>query len=159
MLEVPLRFTLDVVLKSISNNFLKTVVDQTPLSYTPPPFPSLYWPFPVAGTQTAFLYDAYSMFKFTLYWTLICVVGVHMVAASYACAIQWKNWKVIWVVPIIYLIIGGVEAVIAGSVVGGVLGGVYSAGFFRMSTWIPLSWGVINAMVLILSSFAIQGGL
>ncbi|RMZ05612.1 hypothetical protein D0864_02435, partial [Hortaea werneckii] len=142
-----------------SNNFLKTVVDQTPLSYTPPPFPSLYWPFPVAGTQTAFLYDAYSMFKFTLYWTLICVVGVHMVAASYACAIQWKNWKVIWVVPIIYLIIGGVEAVIAGSVVGGVLGGVYSAGFFRMSTWIPLSWGVINAMVLILSSFAIQGGL
>ncbi|GAB1738261.1 hypothetical protein KC333_g4002 [Hortaea werneckii] len=99
------------------------------------------------------------MFKFTLYWTLICVVGVHMVAASYACAIQWKNWKVIWVVPIIYLIIGGVEAVIAGSVVGGVLGGVYSAGFFRMSTWIPLSWGVINAMVLILSSFAIQGGL
>ncbi|KAI6858892.1 hypothetical protein KC343_g15580 [Hortaea werneckii] len=99
------------------------------------------------------------MFKFTLYWTLICVVGVHMVAASYACAIQWKNWKVIWVVPIIYLIIGGIEAVIAGSVVGGVLGGVYSAGFFRMSTWIPLSWGVINAMVLILSSFAIQGGL
>ncbi|OTA33306.1 hypothetical protein BTJ68_05933 [Hortaea werneckii EXF-2000] len=118
-------------------------------SYTPPPFPSLYWPFPVAGTQTAFLYDAYSMFKFTLYWTLIFT----LVRSS------GKNWKVIWVVPIIYLIIGGVEAVIAGSVVGGVLGGVYSAGFFRMSTWIPLSWGVINAMVLILSSFAIQGGL
>jgi len=39
------------------------------------------------------------------------------------------------------------------------IGGVYTAGYFRMSTWIPFSWGVINALVLILSSFAIQGGL
>jgi len=42
---------------------------------------------------------------------------------------------------------------------GNRLGGVYSAGYFRMSTWIPLSWGIINAVVLILASFAIQGGL
>jgi hypothetical protein len=39
------------------------------------------------------------------------------------------------------------------------IGGVYTAGYFRMSTWIPFSWGIINALVLILSSFAIQGGL
>lgn len=39
------------------------------------------------------------------------------------------------------------------------LSGIYSAGYFRMSTWIPFSWGLINALVLILSSFAIQGGL
>jgi hypothetical protein len=39
------------------------------------------------------------------------------------------------------------------------LSGIYTAGFFKMSTWIPLSWGIINAVVLILSSFAIQGGL
>lgn len=39
------------------------------------------------------------------------------------------------------------------------LGGIYKAGSFRMSTWIPLTWGIINALVLILSSFAIQGGL
>jgi len=39
------------------------------------------------------------------------------------------------------------------------LAGVYSAGYFRMSTWIPFSWGVINALTLIISSFAIQGGM
>lgn len=39
------------------------------------------------------------------------------------------------------------------------LSGVYASGFFRMSTWIPFSWGVINALVLILSSFALQGGM
>jgi hypothetical protein len=39
------------------------------------------------------------------------------------------------------------------------LGGVYQSGYFEMSTWIPFVWGAINAMVLILSSFAIYGGL
>ncbi|EMC99017.1 hypothetical protein BAUCODRAFT_146005 [Baudoinia panamericana UAMH 10762] len=141
------------------SNFLKTVVDTRPLSYTPPQFPALYWPFPVYGTQTQYLYDARSMWLFTLYWTLICVVGIHIIAASYAVAMQWKNWKIVWVVPIIYVVVGGIEAVIAGNVVGGLLSGVYSVGYFRMSTWIPLSWGIINTLVLVLSSFAIQGGL
>lgn len=39
------------------------------------------------------------------------------------------------------------------------IGGVYNAGYFRMSTWIPFVWALINTLVLILSSFAIQGGL
>jgi hypothetical protein len=39
------------------------------------------------------------------------------------------------------------------------LGGVYQAGSFEMSTWIPFVWAVINTLVLILSSFAIYGGL
>lgn len=59
------------------------------------------------------------MFRFTLLWTLICVVGTHLVAASYAMAVQYRNWKVIWLVPIVYALIGGVEAAMAGSVTGG----------------------------------------
>ena len=59
------------------------------------------------------------MWRFTLYWTLICIVAVHMVAAGYACIIQYRNWKTIWVAPLIYLIVGGIEALIAGNVVGG----------------------------------------
>lgn len=39
------------------------------------------------------------------------------------------------------------------------LGGVYQAGYFEMSTWIPFVWAIINMLVLILSSFAIYGGL
>ncbi len=99
--------------------FLKSQVDPKPLSYVPPPFPSLYWPFPVGGDQTRYLYDAGSIWRYTLYWTLVCVVGVHLAAAGYACMVQYRNWKIIWVVPIIYLIIGGIEALIAGNVVGG----------------------------------------
>lgn len=102
-----------------TRRFLKVIVEPKPLSYEVPPFPSLYWPFPVDGTQTAYLYDAPAMWRFTLYWTLIFVVGVHMAAAGYACAMQYHNWKIIWVVPLVYLIIGGIEALIAGNVVGG----------------------------------------
>ena len=39
------------------------------------------------------------------------------------------------------------------------LGAVYGAGDFKMSTWIPFIWALINVLVLILSSFSIQGGL
>lgn len=39
------------------------------------------------------------------------------------------------------------------------LGGVYQSGYFVMSTWIPFVWAVINTLVLIISSFAIYGGL
>ena len=102
-----------------SNQFLKVVVDTEPLSYAPPPFPSLYLPFPVGGTQTYYLYDAHSIWRFTLLWTIISITGVHMVAAGYAVMMQWRNWKLIWIVPLIYGIIGGIEAVIAGNVVGG----------------------------------------
>lgn len=64
-----------------------------------------------------------------------------------------------WIAPIVYAVIGGLEAFVAGSVVGGLLGGVYNAGYYEMSTWIPFFWGLVVTLVLILSSFAIQGGL
>lgn len=39
------------------------------------------------------------------------------------------------------------------------LGAVYESGNFRMSTWLPMIWGGVNVMVLILTSFPMQGGL
>ncbi|KAI1625397.1 hypothetical protein EDD37DRAFT_608846 [Exophiala viscosa] len=65
----------------------------------------------------------------------------------------------VWIVPLVYVILGGLEALLAGTMVGLVLGAVYNAGYFAMSTWTPLLWGVINMLVLVVSSFRIQGGL
>lgn len=65
----------------------------------------------------------------------------------------------VWMIPVVYLVVAGIEAVFAGSVVGLILGAVYNAGYFRMSTWMPFLWGLLNVSVLILSSFSIQGGL
>lgn len=152
------------------------MTNAAPSDYETPPFPSLYWPFPVRGHQAYYLYDPGDVWRFTLLWTLIFYGAVHVATSGYAIAVQWRNWKVIWIIPVIFCVIGGIEAVIAGSIVGGLLvcfvchenrgtdflyrlGGVYSAGYYNMSTWIPFVWGLINTLVLILSSFAIQGAL
>lgn len=39
------------------------------------------------------------------------------------------------------------------------VGAIYLSGHYPMSTWIPFFWGWINVLVLIISSFTIQGGL
>ncbi|KIX03888.1 uncharacterized protein Z518_07441 [Rhinocladiella mackenziei CBS 650.93] len=65
----------------------------------------------------------------------------------------------VWLIPLVYIVIGGLEALLAGSLLGLVLGAVYNAGYFMMSTWTPLLWGIINMLVLVVSSFRIQGGL
>jgi hypothetical protein len=39
------------------------------------------------------------------------------------------------------------------------LGAVYEAGNFRMSTMLPMIWGGVNVMVLIVTSYPMQGGL
>jgi paraquat-inducible protein B len=42
-----------------------------------------------------------------------------MAVVVYAMMIQWKNWRAIWILPLVYAVIAGAEAVIAGSITGG----------------------------------------
>jgi hypothetical protein len=63
------------------------------------------------------------------------------------------------VLPAAYAVVAAAQAFLAGSVVGGLLGAVYNAGYFKMSTWIPFVWGLVSAATLVLSGFAIQGGM
>lgn len=157
-----------------------------PANYHTPKFPSVYQPL---GTNAQYLYYLNDICRFTIFWTLAIYGAFHVVASGYAFCLQVKNWKVMWIVPIVYCAVAAIEAVLAGSVVGLMyvispppspskwyafkggcfllifvflknrLGAIYKAGGFRMSTWIPFLWGCINVLVLILSSFSIQGGL
>ena len=158
---------------SNKHSYRVRTINPAPPNYTPPPFPSLYSP--IHGGSGVYLYYSSDVWRFTLFWTLIVFQAFHLAASGYAVVVQWKNWKLMWLVPIFYLLVGGVEAVLAGSIVGLMyviyitvvisliplarLGAAYDAGDFRMSTWIPLIWALINVLVLILSSFSIQGGL
>jgi hypothetical protein len=89
------------------------------LDYVTPAFPSLYWPFPIRGGQASYLYNTTDIWRFTVLWTLIFYAAVHMSVAAYAVLIQWRNWKVIWIVPLVYAVIGGSIAFVAGSITGG----------------------------------------
>ncbi|KAH3912006.1 hypothetical protein HBI56_174970 [Parastagonospora nodorum] len=140
-------------------SFIQRAKSAVPLGYTTPDFPSLYWPLPIGAATSYYLYKPSDILRFTVYWTLLLVGGIHLIVALWACIVQWRNWKLIWIAPALFIVVGGIEALVSGAIVGGLLGGVYQAGYFEMSTWIPFVWGIINTLVLILSSFAIYGGL
>ncbi|KAI9815521.1 MAG: hypothetical protein M1827_002655 [Pycnora praestabilis] len=89
-----------------------------PIDYTSPPFPSLYWPFKIKAGDANYLYYSSDIWRFTLLWTLIIYGTFHGAASGYAVIVQAKNWKIIWVVPILYAVVAGIEGVLAGSVVG-----------------------------------------
>ncbi|KAH7267523.1 uncharacterized protein BKA55DRAFT_555926 [Fusarium redolens] len=135
-----------------------------PPDYQTPRFPSLNVQtlFDTTADKQFTLYYVLDVWRFTLLWTLIIYACFHMGAVLIAMVTHgWKksSWRYLWAVPVIYLVIAGLEAVMAGSIVGLVLGAVYSAGYYEMNTWIPCTWGFINVLVLIISSFSIQGGL
>jgi hypothetical protein len=101
------------------HSFIQRVGSAAPQGYETPAFPSLYWPIPISSVKPYYLYNPTDIWRFTTIWTLLFYGSVHLVVAFWACIVQWRNWKFIWVMPIIYVVIGGLEALIAGSVVGG----------------------------------------
>ncbi|KAJ5151114.1 uncharacterized protein N7482_010366 [Penicillium canariense] len=132
---------------------------RVPINYQVPQFPGLYDPLPGDHKQAYYLYYTTDIWRFTLYWTLIFYGATHLTVAGWAVLTHFRNWSVIWLVPLLYSVVAGLEGLLAGSIVGLVLGAVYEAGNFRMSTWLPMVWGGLNVMILILTSFPMQGGL
>lgn len=47
---------------------------------------------------------------------------------------------------VIYLIYGGTQGLIAGTISGFLIGSIYSAGLFSMSTWIPLCCVIVQIL-------------
>lgn len=135
------------------------IQDRVRINYSTPSFPSLYWPFNAQPGAAAYLYATRDIWRFTLLWTLIIYGVLHLSASAYAIFMQPRPWKMIWLMPVVYTAVGGIEAMLAGSVVGLILSAVYHAGFFSMSTWIPFVWALVNVLVVVLASFSIQGGL
>ncbi|OQE20602.1 hypothetical protein PENSTE_c013G09393 [Penicillium steckii] len=133
--------------------------NRVPINYNVPSFPSLYDPLPSHGKEAYYLYYTTDIWRFTLYWTLVFYCASHLTVAGCTVLTHARNWSVIWLVPLFYIVVAGLEGLLAGSIVGLVLGAVYQAGNFRMSTWLPMVWGGVNVMVLVVTSFPMQGGL
>jgi hypothetical protein len=89
------------------------------LGYLTPPFPSLHWP---PQDKDWGLYGLHDMWRFTLLWTLIMFAIFHWSVAAIAVLMQVakspSNWKFVWMVPVVYSVVAGTEALLAGSITG-----------------------------------------
>ena len=183
------------------SDIIRNTTTITPLAYQCPSFPSLYWLVgPPHLVKPAYLYNWRDIWRFTFYWTLIIYEAAHLLASTYAVVNVWwgsrhhrTTWGMgrktrskrafgvisgMWAVPIIYCVVAGIEAALAGSVVGLMYdyqkctprhiaradlsdrsAAIYNAGGFRMSTWIPFVWSLASLLIVVVSSFSIQGGL
>lgn len=92
--------------------------NRVPINYDVPPFPSLYDVFPSRRGTSQYLYYTQDIWRFTLYWTFIFYAATHLSAAAWAIFMQCRNWKICWVVPLVYAVIGSIEALLTGSIVG-----------------------------------------
>ncbi|CAD6506489.1 BgTH12-07716 [Blumeria graminis f. sp. triticale] len=137
-------------------------MNNVPQEYTTPPWPALYWPLYGRPDVANYLYYTLDIWRFTLFWTLIFYAGTHGMVALVALVMQVGKghlaWQYAWIIPVSHTFVAMFEAVMAGSIVGLTLGAVYESGYFRMSTWIPFTWGLINVLFLVISSFSFSGG-
>src|SRR5271170_4395362 len=126
-----------------------------PLSYTTPPFPSLYWPIRTKPGDPKYLYYMHDIWRYTLLWTLLTYGLAHLLVSACAVLMQFhsaylhahnpviqrlsaKNRQLlglnpikdtlqwVWMIPTLYLFMGAVEALLAGSLVGLIVGAVYN---------------------------------
>ena len=93
-----------------------------PEGYRTPRFPSLNLILrDTTPTRQWSLYNISDIWRFTLIWTFILYAIFHLGAAAVAMLMHGKNrnsWKYLWSVPLVYVLVAGIEALFAGSIVG-----------------------------------------
>jgi hypothetical protein len=92
--------------------------NRVPINYETPSFPSLYDPVPSHHKEAYYLYYTKDIWRYTLYWTLIFYAATHLPVATCTVLSHGRNWSVIWLVPLLYSFVAGLEGVLAGSIVG-----------------------------------------
>lgn len=137
---------------------LVIIGNNVPVGYSTPPFPSLYFPIGPNSKQyhLSYLYYQGDVWRFTLYWTLIWMLAFHLCAASLAVLMHQRKFiGGLWIF-VVYGIVSGAQALLSGSFTGLMIGAIYKAGLFGVSTWIPFVWGLIQILFLVISSYSMM---
>lgn len=123
-----------------------------PVGYTTPKFPSLYWPVNNELYTVSYLYYTSDIWQFTTFWTLIFFIGFYGAAGSWAAFVHRRVTNGVYIL-VFYVIIGGVQGIASGTIVGLILSAVYRSGLFSMSTWIPMCAGVMQILFNVVTSY------
>jgi len=134
-----------------------------PAGYVSPSFPCLYNPraeFTRVNSSTlvpgtCYLYYSNDVWRFTLYWTLICYSITFLLTGTWAFIVfSKKSVLLAALIPLSFGFFAGLFGLIGSSIIGFVLAAVYSVGYFSMSTWVPFLWALVQTMVAIMGSYS-----
>ena len=94
-----------------------------PADYKTPRFPPLHVQtlYDTTNDKQYTLYYVLDVWRVTLLGTLIIYACFHLAAVLIAMFTHgWKksSWKYLWAIPVVYLVMAGIEAIMAGSIVG-----------------------------------------
>jgi hypothetical protein len=92
------------------------------LDYNTPSWPALYWPYKAKPGIPNYLYYAEDIWRYTILWTVAIFAVFHLAVAAFAVLMQLgkgqKAWQYVWIIPLVYAFVGGIEALLAGSITG-----------------------------------------
>ncbi|CAR24704.1 hypothetical protein ACU8KH_04576 [Lachancea thermotolerans] len=131
-------------------------IGDVPIGYTTPKFPSLFWPINNKRYTLSYLYYTNDIWKFTVFWTLILFMGFYTAAGLWASISHRKKASGLWIMAF-YILVGGFQALAAGTVTGLILAVTYKAGLFEMSTWIPLCSAVVLILFHVSTTYSMAG--
>lgn len=131
---------------------LVLVGSNVPVGYTVPKFPSVY-PIYSKEYEVSYLYYTYDIWRFTLFWTLIIYVPVHLASAVIGVTMQRRFLSGLVIIAF-YLAMSGIQAFVSGTIAGLMLAAVYKSGLFAMTTWIPFSWAITITLYMIRTSYS-----
>ena len=97
--------------------------DPRPPGYNTPEFPSLnvHTLYDRTPQRLYTLFYIQDVWRFTLIWTLIVYALFHLGAvliAVFTHGYKKSSWRYWWAVPVVYLVMAGFEALLAGSIIG-----------------------------------------
>lgn len=141
-----------------------------PIGYVSPPFPSLFGSLSQIPSQyqAPSLYYSSEMWYFTFLWSFILFSSAYFMAGLWSALGMFVQsyrqvrvdarkrtlrWRLLIIVPT-YMLIGGLQGVVSGSLVGLIVMLIYKAGSLYMSTWIPFFWGMASIIYHICSSYS-----
>ncbi|KNE72096.1 hypothetical protein AMAG_16592 [Allomyces macrogynus ATCC 38327] len=133
------------------SDLLETPIFSVPDGYQVPKWPSLYNPF--RPSEGYYMYYRDDILRFTLLWSLVLFTGVYGAAGLWGYLVFARRTKLAILIPVLFLVTAGIMAALSGIVFGYVLGVVYNAGAFRMSTWTPFLWSLLQVLVTMVGAY------
>lgn len=174
MSQYDIILKLQIALLGYNNSKIKVFVSlqNIPIGYSPPPFPSIYWPLgkDEAKYQASFIYDGFTIWLFTVYWTGIFFVSLHLFAGLLGFTsfnlnkyrynlISKTSFLESLLMLFFYIVLGAFKGFAAGAIIGLLLAAIYTNGNLSMSSWIPFCWGCALIMFDICSSYRQSEGM